>query len=392
MKKCIMRFSFIFLSLMATSITASAMGGRTPGPNRAPVARAGFDFTVAPYHQAMFDGRDSFDPDGDYLTYDWDLLAAPEGAQAVLTADKSAVCCFSPDKTGVWMISLTVSDRRLKSEPDVVRVNVKLPEPSELPGPEPTQPDLEISKIIASGVHDNAYVDLFLVKLENLGSDYFGPIDFRIIGMDRLTNGQFSLDRRVTENDVDLHRGEQKLLSLMSREIEWPEVVRKITFAAIADPDNKIDELNENNNNFEKTLHRFNLSPCCNIILSDTITINGRRIRRGRRYTFPIKTYGTMIGINLINCSNESKTSHLQFVYDWTPLKPEGENTVIRESDITVEAGEEKYVPYQGLRVPRKEKYKTNYTTFAIVRHHEKGYDVLYEFPARADYVKVVGK
>ncbi len=42
-----------------------------------------------------------------------------------------------------------------------------------------------------------------------------------------------------------------------------------------------------------------------------------------------------MIGINLINCSDEPKTSHLQFVYDWTPLKSDGENTVIRESDIT---------------------------------------------------------
>ncbi len=104
-----------------------------------------------------------------------------------------------------------------------------------------------------------------------------------------------------------------------------------------------------------------------------------------------IKSYGTMIGINLINCCGKSKTSELHFVYDWTPLKSDGENILIRKSDITLKVGE-KYIRFDGLRIPRKEKYKKNYTIFAIIRHHKNGYDVLYETPVRADYVKIVGK
>jgi CheY-like chemotaxis protein len=112
-------------------------------------------------------------------------------------------------------------------------VRVKIPEPVELPGPEPTQPDLKITKILASGMHSNKYVDAFRVKIQNTGSNYSGAIDFRIVGLDRLTNSQFTLDRRLTVNGVNLNRGDEKWLELMTREIEWPEEVRNITFAAM---------------------------------------------------------------------------------------------------------------------------------------------------------------
>ncbi len=391
MKKNRLLFFFTFIGLVVASITASAMSGKIKGPNRAPVADAGFDQIVEPYYQVVLDGSKSFDPDGDKLTYEWDLVAAPEGGKAKLTGDKSMISCFLPNKTGVWVVRLTVSDRRLKSESDVIQVRVKLPELSQLPGPVPTQPDFKIIKIAALGVHNNKYVDDFRVKVENTGSDYSGALDFRIVGIDQLRNGKFTLDKRLVVNDSYIRRGEEKWLTLMKQELEWPEEVRKITFALIVDPENKINELNENNNYLERTIHRFNLLPCCNVGLSDKITINGRMIRKGQRYTFPIKSYGTMIGINLINCCGKSKTSELHFVYDWTPLKPDGENILIQKSEITLNGGE-KYIRFDGLRIPRKEKYKKNYTIFAIIRHHENGYDVLYETPVRADYVKIVGK
>ena len=56
--------------------------GSTPGPNRPPVAVAGPDRIVAMGGYALLDGTQSFDPDGDRLSYIWEVLAAPPGADA----------------------------------------------------------------------------------------------------------------------------------------------------------------------------------------------------------------------------------------------------------------------------------------------------------------------
>jgi hypothetical protein len=98
--------------------------------NRAPVAAAGKDLRAvlqtSPVYVAL-DGAASFDPDGDDLTYRWDVVRAP--SPLVLSrdqrkADKPVVGLPGP---GLYIFSLVVSDDRDESTPDFVDVWVQDP-------------------------------------------------------------------------------------------------------------------------------------------------------------------------------------------------------------------------------------------------------------------------
>lgn len=114
-----------FMLTMAPFL-ALAMGGKVPGPNRRPIANAGMDQVVGPHETVVLDGRKSFDPDGDKITYRWQLIYRPTGGHAELFDEVNRMmCCLSPDAAGVWLIRLTVSDGKLTSEPDAVQIQVR---------------------------------------------------------------------------------------------------------------------------------------------------------------------------------------------------------------------------------------------------------------------------
>lgn len=80
-------------------------------------------------------------------------------------------------------------------------------------------------------------------------------------------------------------------------------------------------------------------------------------------------------------------------VYDWTPRPADGENIQLYAERITLEPREERLV-YMKIGVPRKENFRDNFTTLAIIGYykHEVGYDVLWATDVKADYAVVVGK
>ncbi len=121
-------------ALLATSLCALAAGGCTSsleGPNRPPLAVAGPDRLTAPGVSVLLDGRASHDPDGDALSYHWELLAAPRGADgAALTQGAAAglepgQARLAPDRSGDWLVALTVDDGRLASARDLLRVRAE---------------------------------------------------------------------------------------------------------------------------------------------------------------------------------------------------------------------------------------------------------------------------
>jgi Bacterial Ig domain len=64
----------------------------------------------------------SYDEDGDNLTYSWAVDARPSGSTATIAAPASVNLAFTPDKPGLYAISVTVNDGRASN---VAYVNIR---------------------------------------------------------------------------------------------------------------------------------------------------------------------------------------------------------------------------------------------------------------------------
>lgn len=92
--------------------------------NTKPVAAAGGDIPVIRIGELVaLDGRQSYDVDGDPLTYQWTLRSLPGGSAAVLSEPTTETPYFIPDLYGDYIIELIVSDPWTTSDPDSVTVS-----------------------------------------------------------------------------------------------------------------------------------------------------------------------------------------------------------------------------------------------------------------------------
>jgi Leucine-rich repeat (LRR) protein len=92
--------------------------------NSLPIASAGEDQAVTQVGTWVYlDGSQSWDPDGDALTYSWAFAQKPVGSQAGLSNPNSPNPSFVPDIYGEYRLSLVVSDPWVDSEPDEVTVS-----------------------------------------------------------------------------------------------------------------------------------------------------------------------------------------------------------------------------------------------------------------------------
>jgi hypothetical protein len=79
--------------------------------NVSPVAAAGEDIAVEFYHTTVtLDGSQSYDDNGDDLTYAWSFTLKPEDSSATLDGADTATPSFVVDKHGDYIVQLTVSD------------------------------------------------------------------------------------------------------------------------------------------------------------------------------------------------------------------------------------------------------------------------------------------
>jgi hypothetical protein len=61
-----------------------------------------------PFESATWYGSDSYDPNGQAISYQWELISYPEGTAATLSSNQPDVSGFTPDQAGDYIGQLTV--------------------------------------------------------------------------------------------------------------------------------------------------------------------------------------------------------------------------------------------------------------------------------------------
>ena len=95
------------------------------GSNQLPVADAGDDRNVAVGQPVQLDGSESFDSDGDQITYAWSVVSVPQSSQVTddsLTDKTTPKPTFTPDVTGKYVFRLVVNDGQVDSASDAVEI------------------------------------------------------------------------------------------------------------------------------------------------------------------------------------------------------------------------------------------------------------------------------
>lgn len=92
-----------------------------------PIANAGEDVKDAyDCNLIELDGTDSYDPNGDLLTYEWSIQSIPEGSSASSASildRNAATTAYYPDASGAYTVSLAVNDGSDWSSPDMATIN-----------------------------------------------------------------------------------------------------------------------------------------------------------------------------------------------------------------------------------------------------------------------------
>ncbi|MFT5680158.1 MAG: hypothetical protein ACI8RZ_001063 [Myxococcota bacterium] len=91
-----------------------------------PVADSGDDIKDAyDCTSVALDGSDSYDPNGDLITYEWSIQSSPKGSStsnASILDRNAGLTAFYPDSSGAYVVSLTVNDGAEWSTPDLVNI------------------------------------------------------------------------------------------------------------------------------------------------------------------------------------------------------------------------------------------------------------------------------
>jgi len=104
-----------------TTITVNTTG---PGVNRPPVADAGRDITT--YRSTVnLDGSNSYDPDGDNITYSWTLVSGPATPDIAFNRTSKPTVELELNAFGVYVFQLTVTDTRGASSTSSVTVTYR---------------------------------------------------------------------------------------------------------------------------------------------------------------------------------------------------------------------------------------------------------------------------
>jgi lysophospholipase L1-like esterase len=93
--------------------------------NRHPIANPGGNAKVLINTPVQLNGMNSFDPDGEAISFNWSVVSAPAGNQASITNSDASLAQFTPDEAGIYRIGLIVSDGTFSSVLRTIRIEAK---------------------------------------------------------------------------------------------------------------------------------------------------------------------------------------------------------------------------------------------------------------------------
>ena len=126
--------------------------------NAPPVAAAGDDQSILLIGSTVqLDGTESYDDDGDPITFAWEIITRPEDSQAALSDAASPTPTFVADVHGDYVIELTVSDPWDPSSPDQVTVSFANVKPMAVAGGSQAVLVGETVVLDGSGSYDDNY-------------------------------------------------------------------------------------------------------------------------------------------------------------------------------------------------------------------------------------------
>ncbi len=129
-KRFVERLQTGVLALLSLVIGAFFVAGcaKEPEPDKPPVVVIINTSQTGTLGTAIaLDGSGSSDPEKQTLTYKWTVKEQPAGSQVIITDPTSVKTEFKPDKPGVYIFILTVTDSKGNSTPVEVTITVAVP-------------------------------------------------------------------------------------------------------------------------------------------------------------------------------------------------------------------------------------------------------------------------
>ncbi len=115
------KFSWLFI--IAMIFYGCGEDDQNPS-NLAPVANAGADLQADFGDVVQIDGSASSDPGGEPLQYQWELVSSPTNSTATINSATSAITNITPDLTGQYQLTLTVTNPAGLSATDQMTLTV----------------------------------------------------------------------------------------------------------------------------------------------------------------------------------------------------------------------------------------------------------------------------
>jgi len=143
------------LAILFTLAVTVPTGPAAAGGNHPPTAAAGLDQSVPVGTTVYLDAGGSSDPDGEITATEWSIRA-PNGSTLVPSCEECTTPTFTPDATGRWAVTVTVTDDDGATDSDTLYVSVGEPRGPDLSVQVPeTTPSSTVTHISVEAVADD---------------------------------------------------------------------------------------------------------------------------------------------------------------------------------------------------------------------------------------------